>query len=483
MGNSRKLLRQVLGGIGFILLGIALIFIFQWARENLVASSAGSQAYPPPEGKETTSVILSDTTPYPGPETQVSQNTIEPQSTLIPHPPPGWPTDQPWPPDSSSITPLPSQPVQPFPTPKNEQGLQVGLNGLDQIWFSYYPSFGAQPELWALKYNKDTQGWDSDRLSIDLDIPAPQPGPDPGPVLLQLHLSPDGKWLVADYAYRGSQLIDLSSGKSKTPAININSYWKFFNWMPTNSSLVSADEEYPKERIQHINLDTEEAKTVLLSEIEDNASLRGMAYSPDGNHLASAIIYTSSIGDKKTEIATVTLENDTKRTLINLPNGVSFVDHSLKWSPDGSKLLWIAQIMNDEGISETKLWVADIETGLVEAETSLGKSVQYNHTAAWSPDGTTVAFVKTETVKNSQESSNNLYVINLDTGQESNVTNYSNQLLSHLQWLSDGKRIAFLIAVGDYGEIWITNLDGSEKYPIAGPTLPNTPFLLISEGN
>jgi dipeptidyl aminopeptidase/acylaminoacyl peptidase len=373
--------------------------------------------------------------------------------------------------------------VQPFPTPENEQGLQIGLNGLDQIWFLHYPSFGAQPELWALKYNIESQGWDFDRLSIDLDFPAPRPGPDPGPVLLQFHLSPDGKWLVADYAYRGSQLIDLLSGKLETPAININSYWKFFTWMPTNSSLVSADEEYPQERIQHINLDTEEAKIVLLSEIEDNAFLRGMAYSPDGNHLASAIKYTSSIDDKKTEIATVTLENDTKRTLVNLLNGVSFVDHSLKWSPDGKKLLWIAQIVNDEGISETKLWVAGIETGLVEAEVSLGKSVQYNHTAAWSPDGTTVAFLKTETVKNSHESSNNLYVINLDTGQESNVTNYSNQLLSHLQWLSDSERIAFLMAVGEYGEIWITNLDGSEEYTIAGPTLPNTPYLLISEGD
>jgi hypothetical protein len=38
--------------------------------------------------------------------------------------------------------------------------------------------------------------------------------------------------------------------------------------------------------------------------------------------------------------------------------------------------------------------------------------------------------------------------------------------------------LAFTVNKGDYGEIWITNLD-SKIFPFAGPTLPNAPYILM----
>ena len=496
MGGQSNLLKQILGIVGLILLGVALVFVIQWAQKSLflhLGTSTGSEAYPPPTGKlEPTSAIQSNPSPYPAPEeinnlTTVAQASPKPPSTLVPVPPPGWPTNQPWPPEGTIMTPVPTELVQPFPTPENQNLSSVeALPKTMQIWFPYYPKADGHPELKEIKWDETTQKWGMGKLPIHLDIPIPISGPDPGPILLDLHISPNSGWLVADFAYRGSQLIDLNSGNSKDLADNLPStYWKYFAWLPNDSQiLASSGQEFPVGEMQLINVDTAKAEPVTFSgaQIED-ASIRAMAYSPDGKNVAVAVVQPAKANVRKIEIAVVYLQGNEKRNMAEINSGASFVDYSLQWSPDGKKLVWIVNVFDESGISEIQLWLADLETGSTKKLAVLGKSVQYNHPAVWSPDGSSIAILKPDTNSTSQDSGDNVSLIDLKTGEEKKITNLSNRPLSHLQWLPDGKWLTFAMSMGDYGEIWITNLDGSVLFPIAGPTLPNAPYIFMNRGN
>jgi hypothetical protein len=496
MGGQRNLLKQILGIVGLILLVVALVVVFQWAQQSLFlynGTNSGAEAYPPPTGKlEPTGAIQSNSSPYPGSEeinklTPVAQVSPEPPSTLVPIPPQGWPTDQPWPPEDTIMTPAPTALVLPFPTPEElKLSYAEALPKTMQIWFPYYPKADVHPELHGIKWIETSKKWEMEKLPINLDIPVPLSGPDPGPILLDLQISPNSSWLVADFAYRGSQLIDLSTGHSKVLSENLPStYWKFFAWQPTGSQLLaSSNQEFPTGVMQLMNVEMAKAQAVTFSDVKnEEATVRAMAYSPDGKNLGIAIVEPAKANVRKTEIAVVYLQGNEKRNLAEINGGASFVDYSLQWSPDGTKLVWIVDVYDESGVPETQLWLADLETGSTKQLAVLGKAVQYNNPPAWSPDGSTIAILKPDANISSKETGDNVSLIELKTGEEKQITNLSSRPLSHLQWLPDGKWLTFSISMGNYGEIWITNLDGSVVFPLAGPTLPNAPYIFMNGGN
>ena len=353
------------------------------------------------------------------------------------------------------------------------------------IWFPYYPSANVQPALWEIIYDKKAENILTRKLPINLQIPIPLNGPDPGPILLGLYRSPNSRWLAADFAYSGSQLIDLQSGNTKELDNNFkSSYWKFLAWVDTDPpTLVASDQEYPNGKVQSVNLSTGLARPITFPEVVDeNSSLRVMTSTADEEKVAIGVVLPSEAGTGQTEKAIVRLEGSEKRELAVIDGGVSFVDQSLQWSPDRKKLIWIVKIVKDGGESETQLWIGNFNSGEFEILDILAKSVQFNAPAVWSPDGSSIAFLKTEVNSQDQRAEENAYLINLVTGEEKQITHFSGLHLSNLQWLPDGKWLAFTVPRENYGEIWMTNLDGSIISPIAGPTLPNAPFLITTKG-
>ncbi len=488
MNKPSCLLPKIFRFVSLIFLVLVLVFLFQWTRENLITKNsftAGSESYPLPGEAQATSVQQLPPATYPEPEdpndlTPVVQNTPEPMPTLEPMPPPGWPPNQPWPPIENNLTPVPTTLLEPFPTINylhllNEESFPDKL----QIWFPYYPKTDVQPSLWEVILDRESGQAKTKQLPINLPISIPMSGPDPGPVLLEIHLSPDSRWLVADFAYRGSQIVDLFSGNTRDLANNFESaYWKFFTWIPSDPfKLIVSDQEYPTGKVQLVNLDANQSELIPFSEnIEKDAMLRTMAYSPDGEDLSVAVILPAKLGSRKTEVALVRLEGDEIQTLAEIKSGVSFVDNSLQWSPDGEKLAWIVKVINENGEYETQLWMADLKTGSVKTLDVLGKSVKYNHPPVWSPDGLSIAFLKAKL----NETGFNVFVINLETGGEKQITNFIYAQLSHLKWVPNGKWLTFTISMGEYGEIWAANLEGSFVSPFAGPTLPDSPYIIIT---
>jgi Tol biopolymer transport system component len=334
-----------------------------------------------------------------------------------------------------------------------------------------------------MEYDRDNQKLKTAQLPIHLRIPAPEPGPDPGPVLVDLHLSPDSRWLVADFNYNMSELIDLSTGDPRVPTEGFEiTCWRFFTWAPGDiPRMIASDEEFPEEAVQIVDIDASKAETLVIGNMGDNTTIREVAYSADGKRLASGIVYPASKDYWKYKLAVVGLLDGERRELAEISRGAYFSNFSLKWSPDGNQLIWIAKVYSEGGdYSETQLWKADIRANTARTLSILGRSVQYDHPPVWSPDGSRIAVIKVEGVEQSKEATNNLYLIDPESGAEEQVTHFTDRRLSHLQWLPPGW-IAFTLSTRTYGEIWVTNLDGSVQYPVAGPTLPNAPFIWSSK--
>jgi len=63
----------------------------------------------------------------------------------------------------------------------------------------------------SVQLNEQFKRSDFITLDIELNISTPLLGSDPGPKLLNMHISPDFRWMVTDFAYLGSKLISSAS--------------------------------------------------------------------------------------------------------------------------------------------------------------------------------------------------------------------------------------------------------------------------------
>ncbi len=410
--------------------------------------------------------------------------TIPPTATpMVIPPPPSWPTGEPWPPQITPVTPPPAPTPLPFPTPAFPPA-PTGQRPaqLQRVWFPYFPDPASPPQLRAVLIDQRGQRWAQSDARLNLELPAPNVyAIERGPILIDLHLSPNNNWLVADFAYTGADLVDMSSGQRRPLTADFPAHyeWHFYAWHPDGQhALVST--RYPEEGFLLIDLISQEYKVIDFPRSEFGHSyVRAAAYSPDGTQLADAVVYPATVSNpsEEIEIGIRAGEQGTRRSLLRLPSGDMVAEHSLRWSPDGRTLIFVADV--HDGGRHTQLWAINIAEGTSRLLTTLAKEVQYNHPAVWSPDGRYIAVIKVEDVRDGKSVADNVYLLDPVSGAEQQITQFHGQRLSHLTWSPDGQWLAFTIAMGDYGEIWVTDLAGTQPYPIAGPTVPDAPFVWL----
>lgn len=232
--------------------------------------------------------------------------------------------------------------------------------------------------------------------------------------------------------------------------------------------------------MQLINVDTAEVEqaTLLEKDAIEDGDLAGIAYSPDGTNRAITVVKPPTAGVRKNWTAEVCLQDCKTQKIAEIEGGASFVDGSLQWSPNGRSLIWTVLVMDDGGKLEAQLWIYNIDTDAVKLLDVLGSSVKDIYPPTWSPDGSIIAVLNTVLNSDGSKETQNIFLIEVIKGEKKQLTNFPDYQLSHLQWLPDGNWLAFTVDKGDYGEIWITNLDGKITFPIAGPTFPNAPYIL-----
>jgi hypothetical protein len=337
----------------------------------------------------------------------------------------------------------------------------------------------------AVSVSEQGQQWGQLDSSLDLALPAPDVD---GATLVGLHPSPDGRWLIADFAYAGSRLVNLSSGEDMgapggDPAVG---EYRFRAWHPDGQHLLVMTSE----GLASVDLASQVATAIDYYDGPefDHAQLGALAYSPSVDLLADAVIYPATYGVSEVDVVEIGLvgPDGVRESIVQVPGGTSVLAHSLRWSPDGQRLLWITTVGPQEAGParladlETQLWMMDFSSGDARMLAVLGQGVEVVYPAVWSPDSLSIAALFVEPRDGAQSASYG-FIIDAESGAKWPFTRFDDGQLSHLTWSPNGQRVAFTVAKGTYGEIWVTRLDGTQQYPIAGPTFPDAPFVWLSE--
>jgi dipeptidyl aminopeptidase/acylaminoacyl peptidase len=324
----------------------------------------------------------------------------------------------------------------------------------------------------------DQQGqqWAQNGQAVDLGLNSAFPGA----TLLALHPSPDQRLIVADIAFGESVqsvVVDLSTGISHP--IFSDGPARFLAWAQDSQNVIIEPPVFPLE-VWTLNVASQDHRLVDFPKSDFGDSLvRAVADSPDGSQIADAVVYPATVSNptEKVEIGVRTGEQGIRQPLACLSGGNMIAEHSLRWSPDGHNLIFVTDVL--ENGRSTQLWMINVPDGTSRMLMQLAEGVQYNHPAIWSPDGRYIAVLRVEQVYNGEETANNILTFDLETETTRQLTRFANQRLTQFEWSPDGQQLAFTISMGDYGEIWTTDLNGERLQPIAGPTTPDAPLVWL----
>lgn len=402
--------------------------------------------------------------------------TVRPAETLVPRPTytPGGPTKPPAP--TVLVAPFPTPDFPPAPAGEPPVEMQT-------LWYPYLSSPDSQPLLRAVQLDGQGQRWGDAEQNLDLGLKTGWPGPRLG----SLYLAPDGHSFIADALYGEDHRlfwVQPAAGEVEAIAAAAAEPATFMAWGPDTQVFLEIHPGDLLAEIRLIDLDSPEYKVIPLPAREGGyQGSRALALSPDGTHLADAIMYgpTASHSGARLEIGlrsfpegarAVVSQYHFSPTAENPSSFPSIVRRSLAWSPDGAHL---ALVLFRE--SRAELWLIDPETG--EAS-SRAQGLTEHWPAVWSTDGRLLAFIKEDAV-NGPSPVANLWLYDVAASAERPLTDYRDRQVTAVTWSPDGQHLAFSITLANYGEVRIISLDGGESYPVAGPTAPYAPVLWLPQ--
>ncbi len=134
---------------------------------------------------------------------------------------------------------------------------------------------------------------------------------------------------------------------------------------------------------------------------------------------------------------------------------------SLGWSSDSRKIAF--SIVNNEN-KTMHIHTVDVQS-LKDKEVTTSDNKDL--TAKWSPDGNKICFVRIAERKNNLpkelSSLSNLWLVNIDSNQEEQLTTINKVYPLSWDWGQDGKKGFYLVTKGDLTELWSVNIQSRKE--------------------
>ncbi|MDY6965516.1 MAG: PGF-CTERM sorting domain-containing protein [Halobacteriota archaeon] len=136
-----------------------------------------------------------------------------------------------------------------------------------------------------------------------------------------------------------------------------------------------------------------------------------------------------------------------------------------KWSPDGSKILYISSITN-----EFQVWVMDAD-GTNKTQLTTDRNIEVSE-AGWSHDGSKIVYVMHHINTNTDEEFDEIWVMDADGSNKTNLVKDDDLNVSGVGWSPDGSKILYNANYDDplntesKSGIWIVNCDDNSKTQI-----------------
>lgn len=240
---------------------------------------------------------------------------------------------------------------------------------------------------------------------------------------------------------------------------------RFWDWMPDSKRLLGGEPDWVAGTVGLSGGDfstllsfSSEDRTVPDSTFDNGVEDAGV--SPNGQRIAFSVgpwneMWLFSLAEDALDIGSI------ERIAIPTQDDLGFGAYSIEWSPSGEKIAYTNQLSSEF----SEIQVMDALKGTV---VFLSSSDAHNFHPRWSPDGSTLAYIRETTPGivdwnggDPTRWDSSVWVADVETGVYHEIVPSEGKACWSADWLPDGLSIVFVSNRKGQSDVWLVNRDGT----------------------